>query len=67
MNVLEQGVVDQRLVVPAPGFVHLISEVLQYGVGQPNRDLRLSLRPASCGEFEKWTERDVCVRWGGVV
>ena len=33
MNVLEQSVVDQGLIVPAPSLVHLLSEVFQYGVG----------------------------------
>ncbi len=41
MNVLEQGIVDQGLIVSTPSFVHLISEVFQYGIGQSNGDLRL--------------------------
>ena len=38
----EQCLVDPRLVVPTPGLVHLISEIFQDRVAQPNGNLRLS-------------------------
>src|SRR5438552_2726204 len=37
----EQRVVDQGLVVPAPGLVHHALEVVEHGIVQANRDLRL--------------------------
>ena len=39
MNVLEQSVVDQRLVVRIPSLVHLIPEILQYGLVQANGEI----------------------------
>jgi hypothetical protein len=52
VNVLEQGIVDQGLVVPTPGLVYLVSKILEHGIAQSNGDLGLSgFRPDDGATF----------------